>query len=367
MTALSADPITTVESTTPGPAAARCRGPYHPGVRVVSLLPSATETICALGAGDLLVGRSHECDHPPSIRDRPALTGQRVPLIAASGDPAGTGASSAEIDAAVRAHLAAGESLYHLDVERLHALRPDAIVTQDLCDVCSIDLAAVRRAAEAMAPAPTILSLDPRSVEDVLDDVLRVGELLGRDADAARTVTRLRERMGRAADHVPSFAGGPSVCVLEWTDPPFAAGHWTPQLVERAGGRHPLNPTVPLPDAGAAGQGAGAIAGASRQVTPDTIAASEPEIVVVCPCGLDLAAAEDQARLLLAEAWFRELPAVCDDRVWVVDGSQMFNRPGPRLVDAFEWLVGVLQDRPELAPPEFPARWLRRREWESAR
>jgi ABC-type Fe3+-hydroxamate transport system substrate-binding protein len=160
----------------------------------------------------------------------------------------------------------------------------------------------------------------------------------------------------RASDCVNPYQDGPSVALLEWTDPLFAAGHWTPQLIERAGGRHPLNPTAEPP---AGGMGAGSQASARRAgpsiaVTAEQLIASQPEALIICPCGVPLAGARGMAAGLARQPWWRDLPAVRRGRVAVVDGNQMFSRPGPRLVDAFEWLVGWLHDRPALVPARFP-------------
>jgi ABC-type Fe3+-hydroxamate transport system substrate-binding protein len=302
--------------------------------RVVSLLPSATELLCEIGGEPLLVGRSHECDVPASIGDRPVLTAART-----------TGGTSAEIDAEVRAVLGTDEantSLYHLDIERLVELRPDVILTQDLCEVCSIDLATVRGAASRMDPVPEIVSLDPKSVWDVLDDVLTVGRAVGLEREAEARMVALREAYWSAVDFVNPYVPGPEVLFLEWTDPPFVGGHWTPGLIEHAGGRHSLN---------AAGE-------KSRQVTPEDIVAAQPERVVICPCGYDLEAIARDLPRLRATDWWNALPAVVDgdpEAIMLVDGNRMFNRPGPRLVDAFRWLVSWLSDRPEITPPDFPA------------
>jgi iron complex transport system substrate-binding protein len=316
-------------------------------MRVVSLLPSATEILCFIGGGGHLVGRSHECDFPVSVVSGvPVLTGQRMPE---SMDPAA-------IDEAVRGQLAGGQSLYTLDTERIRSLRPDVILTQDLCQVCSIDLETVRRVAVEMSPRPRIVSLNPSGVEDVLDDVLRVGEAVGLRDRAGECIVALRERLWRAADFVNPYVDGPSVLFLEWTDPCFVGGHWTPQLIERAGGRHPLNPTVARADAGdAAGPQAWARqAGKSVRVADEALVASRPEAIIVCPCGVALERAREMTGELAARAWWKELPAVRAGRVAVVDGNEMFNRPGPRLVDAYEWLVGWINDRPEMMPRGFP-------------
>jgi iron complex transport system substrate-binding protein len=320
-------------------------------MRVVSLLPSATETLFLIGGGDLLVGRSHECDFPAEGRGGglaavPVLTGQRIPQ----------GSDPGAIDASVRAQLAGGDSLYTLDAAMLTGLRPDVILTQDLCEVCSIDLKTVRAVGAGMTPPPRIVSLNPHGLEDVFDDILRVGEAVGLRDRAGDAVVGLRERMWRAADCVNPYVDGPSVAFLEWTDPLFIGGHWTPQLIERAGGRHPLNPTTPDADAGdAAGPQAWARkAGKSIRIPEEILVASMPDSVIVCPCGVALDNAREMARTLAQKPWWRDLPAVRAGRVAIVDGNQMFNRPGPRLVDAFEWLVGWINDRPEIIPRDFP-------------
>lgn len=323
-------------------------------MRVVSLLPSATETLCRIigsgkGFGVELVGRSHECDFPAAITDRPVLT-------------RATGAfadlPSSEIDRAVSSSVSEGRSLYQVDAPLLRDLRPDLILTQDLCAVCSIDLASVRRLAAELRPSPAILSLNPHSFEDVLDDVLRVGAAVGLPDRATDTVVALRERFFRSSEWVTPYVEGPRALLLEWTDPLFVGGHWTPQLIERAGASHPLNPTEPMAGAGAGegGHMAFRVAGPSRRISPEAISAAAPEAIIIAPCGFDLARTEEDHRALREQPWWRALPAVRGGRVALVDGAQMFSRPGPRLVDAFEFLVGWLNDRPEVIPEGFPWR-----------
>lgn len=331
-------------------------------MRVVSLLPSATETLAAvlreaggsavsarLPSGVVeLVGRSHECDFPPGVEHLPVLTASRT-----------HGTDPREIDRQVREQLASGLSLYTLDEGLLASLRPDVILTQDLCRVCSIDLAAVRHVASKMDPSPTVVSFNPTTVEGVLDDVLTCARAVGLEAAGLGVVVKLRQRMYGAADYAPSFGPAPTVAFLEWTDPLFVGGHWTPQLIERAGGVHPLNPTVPVEGSGAAAGPTGQslrAAGKSVTVPADVLAASRPERVIVCPCGVGLEAAVEQTRALERHAWWRELPAVRAGRVAVVDGNAMFNRPGPRLVDALEFLAGFLNDREDVIPAGFPWR-----------
>jgi ABC-type Fe3+-hydroxamate transport system substrate-binding protein len=301
-------------------------------VRVVSLLPSATEILCELGAGELLVGRSHECDFPAGITHCPVLTSAKTQA-----------STSAAIDAEVRSALQDGSaaSLYTLDAAQLRALSPDVILTQDLCEVCSIDLATVERLAAAMSPRPHVVSLNPQSLDDVLKDLETVGQAVGRAAAGQEAQARLRARLERASAHVPMGQHRPEVLFLEWMDPLFVGGHWTPELVERAGGRHSLNRSQ----------------GKSRRVAWQEVLQSQPDRVVICPCGFDLARIRSELTVLTQAAEWQDLPAVSSghrDHVALVDGNQMFNRPGPRLVDALEFLVGWLWDMPELIPASFP-------------
>jgi iron complex transport system substrate-binding protein len=319
-------------------------------MRIVSLLPSATEILCAVGGEHMLVGRSHECDFPPTahLKYLPILTAART-----------RGRTSAEIDAQVRAVLrdesqSANASLYTLNESLLRELQPDVILTQDLCEVCSIDLGTVRRIASDLDPSPAIISLNPDSLEAVFDDMLLVGEAVGLIPRSTQAVVQLREQYWSARDYVNPYIEGPEVAFLEWIDPLFAGGHWTPQLIEAAGARHSLNPY------------GGAARAKSRQITPEELVEAMPERIIICPCGYDLAAIKRELPALQAQRWWPTLPAVMDDQVMLVDGNQMFNRPGPRLVDAYRWLVAWINDRPELIPgglmsegPEgFPAeRW----------
>ena len=335
-------------------------------MRIVSLLPSATEILCLVGGRSLLVGRSHECDFPDGPDDG---LGRLPTLTAARTTYAGGPGASADIDRQVREALSAGPggqpeagsppSLYTLDTGMLESLRPDIILTQNLCQVCSIALpevqAAARRIGQQTGTEPRIISLDPHTLEQVYDDCLTIGRAIGNEDQAMHAVAQLRERFYAAADIVPSFAHAPVVGFLEWTDPLFIAGHWTVQLIERAGGYHPLNETVAKPQAGAA---AGAmhserVAGKSIAVPANIFAATKPEALVIAPCGLNLTQTRDATRELAGNDWFQSLPAVRSGKVALVDGNQYFNRPGPRLVDAFEWLTAWLHERPERMPAGF--------------
>jgi len=316
--------------------------------RIISLLPSATESLCAIGASHLLIGRSHECDFPPEIAHLPVLTSQSIPPNLAS--------NPAAIDAMVREQLASGNSLYSVNAQLLRDLKPNLILTQDLCEVCSIDLKTVRRIADSLSPRPEIVSLNPQTFEGVLDDLYTIGLACGFEKQAVETVARLRERMFAASEFVNAFEDGPTVVFLEWTDPLFVGGHWTPQLIERAGARHPLNAPIPKENAGAAAgpQMAERIAGKSIRIATEVVEALNPDALIISPCGMSLSQTRACADALSTQPWFQNLKAVRTNRVALVDGNQMFNRPGPRLVDAFEFLVGWLNSRPELIPPNFP-------------
>ena len=301
-------------------------------MRVVSLLPSATETLCHIGGEELLVGRSHECDHPDGLAELPVLTAQRT-----------HGTTSLEIDQEVRETLDTQNSLYILDVELLEELEPDVILTQDLCDVCSIDLETVRAAAAGFTKTPLIVNLDPKTIFDVFDDLLKVGKAVDLKGQSEDAMVALRARYWEAVDFVNPYASQEEILFLEWADPAFVGGHWTPGLIEAAGGRHSLNPEGKP----------------SRQVAPEDLIEMLPDRVIVCPCGFDLERATAELEVLERTSWWSLLPAVQEDKVAIVDGSAMFNRPGPRLVDAFRWLVAWLQDRPEVLPEDFPVSHIR--------
>ncbi len=311
-------------------------------MRVVSLLPSATELLISVGGRDLLVGRSHECDGPTGehapLHDIPMLTRARTRGLIEGG-------SSSAIDAEVSAALASGASLYELDEVLLAQLEPDVILTQNLCAVCSIDLRSVERVANTLKKKPRVISLDPHSVFDVFDDLLRVGDAVGLPAQAEAAMVHLRARYWSAIDFVNPFISGPEILFLEWADPLFVGGHWTPALIHAAGARHSLN----------------AAGAKSRRVEPEEILEIAPERVVLCPCGFDLSRVRTDLAQLEKTRWWPLLPAVLDRKpgaIALVDGNQMFNRPGPRLVDAFEWLVGWINDRDELIPPAFPVEYV---------
>lgn len=320
-------------------------------MRIVSLIPSGTEIVALLGAESMLVGRSHECDFPSSVHSVLSLTSQKTKF-----DPS-SGADAKAIDQQVSESVKSGESLYQIDTKQLADLEPDLIITQDLCSVCSIDLETVRRVAKSMPSEPEILTLNPNTVEDILDDIYRVGSAIGCSERAMHEVVNLRQRMDRAEEHINPYDDGPVCGFMEWTDPIYVAGHWTVQLIGRAGARHPLNEVVARPGSGAAvgPQQAERVAGHSIAVSVELFCATNPQHLVIAPCGLSLEQAiAETNRLYTDTTWFRTLPAAINNRVAVVDGNQMFNRPGPRVVDALEFMVGWLNGCEHLIPADFP-------------
>jgi iron complex transport system substrate-binding protein len=303
-------------------------------MRIASLLPSATEIVYALGLGEALVGRSPECDHPPEAAAVP-LIGRSV-LDAARRE-------SAEIDRIVRTNLHDGGSLYHLDEDRLREARPDLILTQGLCRVCAASVEEVAAAAATLVPSPKVLSLDPTTVDEVLDAIRFVGAATGREARARDVVAALRERMDRVRTAVADVDERPRVVCLEWLDPPFAAGHWVPEMVARAGGVEGLGrPGLP-----------------SRRVSWEDVVASAPEVVVLMPCGFDVARIEEEMERVIARPEWKDLPAVGRGEVYLVNASAYFNRPGPRIVDGIEILASLLHpDRfPTAFGPTDAKRW----------
>ena len=295
-------------------------------MRVVSLVPSATELLCAMGAADLLVGRSHECDAPDSIHDVPVLTTSRTTAFAATA-----------IDAQVTEAMTTHGSLYELDADTLKALAPDVVLLQDTCSVCSIDAASVEAVLSQLPTAPVVLTLNPHSVEDIFDDLIRIGEAVGRPEAAQHAMIDMRAVWWDTQDVVNPYVDGPSTVVLEWADPLYVAGYWTPQLITAAGGRQDLvAPGAP-----------------SRIVDPEELLAQQVERLIIAPCGVPLKEAHAHLELLQQTKWWPLLPAVAEGGVALVDGTSSFSRPGPRLLQTHRWLTGWLQDRPALVPADF--------------
>ncbi|HXG34754.1 MAG TPA: cobalamin-binding protein [Bryobacteraceae bacterium] len=291
-------------------------------MKIVSLLPSATEIVCALGLGDALVGVTHECDYPPFVSDLPKVTRTRIPADVSSG----------EIDRMVREQRQSGHALYTLDLATLERLEPDLILTQALCGVCAVAEEEVQAAACRLPGRPRVINLEPRRFADVLASIRLVAEAAGVDSRAGELIARLESRVDAVRDRTRRVRSRRRVAFLEWLEPPFCSGHWTPELVEWAGGVDVL---------GRAGQ-------PSRMVGWDEVLAGEPELVFIACCGFGVERTlQDVMRLKEVPEW-RRLAIVGAGRVYVTDGSQYFSRPGPRLVDSLEILAHALD--PDLHP-----------------
>ena len=277
-------------------------------MRIVSLVPNGTEILFAIGAGELVVGVSHECDYPEEARTRPILTGSALT----------PGMSSAEVDKAVSAQVGSGESLYTLDESRIAELAPDLIVTQQLCPVCAVSTAQVDGAVQPLPRCPEVVSLDPKTLADVMADIRRVGEVTGRTAEAEALVRDLERRLDAVRARVQGRPR-PRVAALEWLDPPFAGGHWVPEMIETAGGTDVFAKPGDH----------------SARLTWDQVREADPDVVVAMPCGYDEAGAAAQLALL------GDRPELRGRRVFPVDANGCFSRPGPRLVDGIERLARI--------------------------
>jgi iron complex transport system substrate-binding protein len=293
-------------------------------VRILSLLPSATEIVYALGLEDDLVGVTHECDWPPAARTKRPVSFSSLP-------PA---AEPAEVDRLVSASIDGGEPIYRLDNEAVRELRPDLVLTQDLCAVCAVPSGHVNDALELLGCRAEVLSMDPSSLGEVLECVLRVGTVTGTEDAATRLVDGLRSRIGAVSDAVAGKSR-PRTFALEWSDPPFNGGHWVPEMIELAGGEAVLaSPGTP-----------------SVRLGWDEIASASPQVVVFMPCGYDLDGAASESGPLL------DREEIAEAAFFAVDASSYFSRPGPRLVDGVEILAAALH--PD-AVPAAPVRAVRR-------
>lgn len=296
-------------------------------MRICSLLPSATEIVFALGLGDSLLGVSHECDFPAEARAK-----RRV--VRSKFDPARL--TSQEIDRLVGEIVSSGERIYEIDLEALQDIRPDLLITQALCDVCAVSSEDVERAVVVLDMPPRVLTLDPRGLGDVLDDIQRVGEHTGRAAEARRLVAALRERMEVVRAGAARATARPRVASVEWLDPLIVGGHWVPEMVHLAGGVDvPARPGEP-----------------SRRVTLKELVGSSPDILLLMPCGMDVDRAEREFLALGDLAGWRAIPAVRRGEVYALDACGLFSRSGPRLVDGLELLGQIIH--PEVFPGPLP-------------
>lgn len=295
-------------------------------MRIVSLLPSATEILFAVGAGDHVVGVTFECDHPPQARTRPIVSTSALPEALPPVD----------IDRLVSERMAAGEDLYHLDQGALAGLEADLVVTQDLCAVCAVDVSTVHDALEYLTCRADVLTVDPQTLPEVLDSIVTIGVATGTREDAERLVAALSARLDAVRSKLADVVRPVPALVLEWTDPPFAPGHWVPDMVEAAGGQCVL----------------GRSGARSYRTTWADVTAAGAEVVVCAPCGFGLA---DAARLAgeVADLVPGGVP------LWAVDANASFARPGPRLVDGVEALAGIFHPDPAGDPDPALARRIR--------
>lgn len=288
-------------------------------MKIVSLLPSATEIVFALGLGEQLEGVTYECDHPAEARSKP--------VVSTTALPQNRPLSAGKVDELVTVFMDRGEPIYVLDKELIQKIQPDLILCQDLCRVCAVPSEQIQDALEELGCTAEVLSLDPHTIDQILDGITQVGRATGTEARASELVEDLRariERVRRSAAGLPSIR---TLC-LEWSDPPFAAGHWIPGMVNIAGGTHLLTGADPPSP--------------SRRVTWREVADAGPEVIVFMPCGYYLEEAETEAEGLKALPDFAETPAARLGNVFAVDASSYFSRPGPRIVDGLEvmaWAV----------------------------
>ncbi|MDE2725430.1 MAG: cobalamin-binding protein [Gemmatimonadota bacterium] len=285
--------------------------------RIISLLPSSTEIICAIGGGERLVGRSHECDYPSIVANLPICTAPKF-------DPDGT---SYQIDQRVKAILQEATSVYRVDADQLDELAPDLLVTQSQCDVCAVSLKDVQEAAcQLVHSQPTILSLEPNALTDVWHDIERVGTALGMEDNSGTLVTQLKNRLHKIATRVRKINYRPRVACIEWFEPLMAAGNWIPELVEISGGQNLFTSSGDH----------------SPYLSWEAIEEAQPDIIILMPCGFTMPRSRNELPFLTQQpAWFR-LRAVQQEQVFLTDGNQFFNRPGPRLVESAEILAEIL-------------------------
>lgn len=292
-------------------------------MRIVSLLPSATEIVCELGIGEQLVGVSHECDYPELVRGLPKVTCSRIPERL----------SSDQIDQTVRECLATDKSLFSLQIDVLRQIAPDLIVTQSLCEVCAVAESEVARAVSELPSRPKILDLSPTTLEEVFDSILQVGEACDVPAQAHTSVQRLKQRVQRVQDGFDYYkTTRPTTVILEWLDPLFSAGHWNPQLVKLAGGSECI----------------GRPSDKSSRISEDQLLLADPEVLIIACCGFPIQRTLKDLTPLLQKKSFSNLRAVRNQRLFVADGNGYFNRPGPRLVDTLELIAHCLS--PEHQP-----------------
>ena len=286
-------------------------------MRIISLLPAATEIAGALGLTEQVVGVSHECDFPEEANERPRVT--HCPIHNA-------GLTSHEVDAWVRRALRENGTIYSIDEPLLRDLRPDVILTQKLCDVCAVGYGTVAKLAQTLPGPPRVVNLEPTSLADIFDDIRRVAETCDIPERAQKLIRNLSERVGNVRERTARIRERRRCFLMEWVDPPFCSGHWGPELVEIAGGHDPL----------------GRKHQPSAEVEWQHVLDACPEVIVLALCGYDISRARCDYELLVKFPGFDSIPAVRSGEIYVVNASAYFSRPGPRIVDSLEILAGIL-------------------------
>lgn len=299
-------------------------------MRICTFLPSATEIVYMLGLGDSLYGVSHECDFPSDALEKPKVVRSRF-------DP--DTLSSSEIDKLVTKMMMQGENIYEVNEDTLTEACPDLVITQQLCEVCAVSFEDVQKAVQRLDSPPEVLSLDPHGIDDILEDIIRVGVHTGRDSPAHHAVFNLRARIDLVRRAVARAEDTPTVACVEWLDPVIAAGHWIPEMVEIAGGRDALvSPGSPSP-----------------RLDMKTLTDADPDVLILMPCGMNVAQARAEFDALTNQDEWQGMSAYRDGRVYLVDSGALFSRSGPRLVDGLEIMARILH--PDLfsdpAPEEF--------------
>lgn len=288
--------------------------------RIVSLLPAGTEIVAALGLMDEIVAVSHECDFPAAVQTLPRAT--RCPIYNA-------GLTSREVDTWVRQSLRDNGTIYSIDEPLLRRLQPNIILTQKLCDVCAVEYGTVARLASTLPGPPQVVNLEPSSLSDIFADINRVAEVCGVPERGASLVASLSDRVERVRRRAQQIHAPIRCFLMEWVDPPFCSGHWGPELVEIAGGYDPLG-TKYQP---------------SKEIQWKDVLTASPEVIVLALCGYDVHRAESDYELLRSYPGAASLAAVQNDKVYIVDASAYFARPGPRIVDSLEILAGILHPK----------------------
>ena len=294
-------------------------------MKIISLHAPAAEIIYALGAGEEIVGISHECDYPPEVRSKPIVADTTI----------NSDQSSFNIDAAVSNALRTGQSIYTVDNRLFTSLNPELVITQELCKVCAITPTDIQEAIRGCRPAPKMLSLHPHSIAEILEDVIRVGKAIGREEEANNYVRNLQRRIENIRRQAKDVEFRPRVYCMEWLDPPYNAGHWVPEMVEMAGGRDELSTK----------------GGDSVRILWQRIVDHDPQVLVLMPCGFSIERTRKELVDVTRRAEWKGLSAVRDNQVYLVNGPAYFNCSGPRIVDGVELLATILN--PELFPNKF--------------